>query len=287
LGWSPWRWDVLILDGIMTGADITAIFFFTAHLVLYQTNVKIFSFIYLGLLLLRIIYKLNTQVLIQSKAIIRKVSIRWNYIWNHLIIDVLLIVLCFLEFFGVHSSVYRLVILLSLIDIRRNLRQFEALLSRYHTALIIYQMITIFMYMILVAHSFAILLIVIVSDAVVPNWMAAVNLTRHQHNWWTAYLYAFYWSTTMMMTIGFGDLLPKNTKEVVFVMLIEMLSVLALAYLISAIQVLFKNIRQHEDTRQQNLVIINRYFRINKVPYEIQADVKEVVSNMAGTVIIS
>jgi hypothetical protein len=215
----------------MTGADITAIFFFTAHLVLYQTNVKIFSFIYLGLLLLRIIYKLNTQVLIQSKAIIRKVSIRWNYIWNHLIIDVLL--------------------------------------------------------MILVAHSFAILLIVIVSDAVVPNWMAAVNLTRHQHNWWTAYLYAFYWSTTMMMTIGFGDLLPKNTKEVVFVMLIEMLSVLALAYLISAIQVLFKNIRQHEDTRQQNLVIINRYFRINKVPYEIQADVKEVVSNMAGTVIIS
>jgi hypothetical protein len=77
-----------------------------------------------------------------------------------------------------------------------------------------------------------------------------------------------------MMTMGFGDILAKNNKEVFFVSFLEILSVLILAYIISVIIDLFRKLRAYRDTRSHNLVVINRYMRNNHVPFDIQADIK-------------
>ena len=41
------------------------------------------------------------------------------------------------------------------------------------------------------------------------------RLGIEQAEWWVRYIYAFYWGTTMMMTVGFGDVLPGNEKEII------------------------------------------------------------------------
>jgi hypothetical protein len=73
--------------------------------------------------------------------------------------------------------------------------------------------------------------------------MTNAGLSRHQDDWSTVYIWAFYWSTTIMLTIGFGDLTPKNTKEVAIVTFTEMFSVLIFAYCLNAIQYLLVSLR--------------------------------------------
>jgi hypothetical protein len=113
--------------------------------------------------------------------------------------------------------------------------------------------------------------------------MASAGLSRHQHDWFHAYIWAFYWSTTIMLTIGFGDLTPKNSKEALIVTFVEMFSVIIFAYCISAIQSLLVSLREYENAKYHNLIIVNRYMHDNKIPYELQADVKHVVTNMTDT----
>lgn len=43
------------------------------------------------------------------------------------------------------------------------------------------------------------------------NWLVTKNLT-HAH-WSEIYIWAYYWATTVMLTVGFGDITPTTTPE--------------------------------------------------------------------------
>jgi hypothetical protein len=51
------------------------------------------------------------------------------------------------------------------------------------------------------------------------NWATAIGVA--DAHVFTRYLYAYYFSCTTMLTIGYGDITPKNPHEVIVVILIE------------------------------------------------------------------
>jgi len=46
-------------------------------------------------------------------------------------------------------------------------------------------------------------------------------------------MWAYYWATTIMMTIGFGDITATNHSEAVVLAFLELFSCIVLAYNIS------------------------------------------------------
>lgn len=43
------------------------------------------------------------------------------------------------------------------------------------------------------------------------NWLIQASIQNEP--WYIIYINAFYWGCTIMMTIGFGDILPANPGE--------------------------------------------------------------------------
>ncbi len=71
--------------------------------------------------------------------------------------------------------------------------------------------------------------------------------------WPQQYIWAFYWGTTIMLTVGFGDIAPANYKEVICIVLIETFSCLCLAYNINCVGNLITNIKSQDIEKNRNI----------------------------------
>ena len=47
------------------------------------------------------------------------------------------------------------------------------------------------------------------------NWLT--NLGKSQANSETKYLYSIYFASTTLLTVGYGDIIPKNNLEVIMI----------------------------------------------------------------------
>ena len=69
------------------------------------------------------------------------------------------------------------------------------------------------------------------------------------------YAWLYYWATTIMLTVGFGDLDATNYQEAIVLKMIEMVSCITLAYNINCVKTLISNIREQDLEKGKNYKI--------------------------------
>lgn len=95
-GWDPERLDVILVEIICSFFHFVSIFLYTARVVLFHVVEGPYPMVYIGILVLSAIYKLNTQILVGSNTLVRKSEIRSHYLRWPMFMDVTLILLSFL-----------------------------------------------------------------------------------------------------------------------------------------------------------------------------------------------
>jgi hypothetical protein len=94
------------------------------------------------------------------------------------------------------------------------------------------------------------------------------------------YLRAFYWVTTTVATIGYGDYGPDHGSnlQVLYTIVVEVLGVGMFSYIIANVSSLISNLDIARSSYQRRLDEVNAYLRAQRIPMELQERVRDYYS---------
>ncbi|CAD8103904.1 unnamed protein product [Paramecium sonneborni] len=103
-------------------------------------------------------------------------------------------------------------------------------------------------------------------------------LTRYgyaEKDWIIRYVASLYFGTITAFTIGYGDIVPQNQFEQMFVIFTVLITSLIFGYTISAIQQIFGQLREKTDQHRNNMATLNSYLKKNKINPILQMKIRK------------
>jgi hypothetical protein len=228
-GWSPYRLDVIAESVVQLCFNACVIFLFMARIVLDKCDLGIFPLLFIGMIVLAAIYKCNVKIQMYDRLLITRKQLLKHYLKYQLVFDIILIVMCILEYLKVEIGIFRLAVLFRFYQCVFIVKRIKTYLHVLRFAKFLWEIITIYLLNIFIAHCVAIIFIAMTRDEQ-HSWMTPLGLSANQTQWVYVYIKAFYWSMTTLLCASFGDIVPATYRETVIVTLIEMIGLSLLAF---------------------------------------------------------
>ena len=94
------------------------------------------------------------------------------------------------------------------------------------------------------------------------------------------YLRAFYWVTTTIATIGYGDYTPdhNSNSQILYTIIVQIFGVGMFSYIIANVSSLVSNLDVAKSSYQHRLDEVNAYLRAQRIPPELQDRVRDYYS---------
>ncbi|KAL4494527.1 hypothetical protein ABPG72_004429 [Tetrahymena utriculariae] len=218
------------------------------------------------------IYK-SGQIIKERKYIIKK------YFKNKLIYEILIYFIYFISIKEDSLYYLQLVILLRSKKIFELLKQFFTRFDQEQNYYIYTKIIRIVATLLVTCHIVSCIFISVglnIKQYEETNW-----IDKHFKNIGTPitntsiYVTALYWSVITMITIGYGDVVPINTNEKVFVIFVAFIACGTYAYTFNYIGELVKEIQREQKQSKSKLQKLNRHMKDRGVPKYVIQQVKK------------
>ena len=105
------------------------------------------------------------------------------------------------------------------------------------------------------------------------NWLILYKIEHKKAS--SQYIYAFYWTITTMMTVGYGDIVPQNEYEALFTSVTIIFGCGLYAFNLNLIGMIVQNTFQKENQFRKDLRVINSFMDRKKVDAKLQRRVQE------------
>lgn len=116
---------------------------------------------------------------------------------------------------------------------------------------------------VLFAHVSSTILLSLVYFDSGSNWMTKYNIS--DEIWLYKYLYGYYWSCTILYTVGFGDISISNPIEAGVVSAVMLIGCLILSYNISQVGTFLNNLKQADYQVKNDLAVLNRMANMSQM----------------------
>ena len=132
----------------------------------------------------------------------------------------------------------------------------------------------------MLAHLLSVLLIMITWLDTEHNWLSKVDAMKAP--WYEQYSWAYYWGTTIMFTVGFGDISAVHYKEALFVVLIQAFSCIILAYNINCVGILLSNLRAEDNEKVKKQKILKHLSEKNNISQDLIARISNYIEECSS-----
>lgn len=202
-----------------------------------------------GLLFIDILLKFKTSfyehgVLVRSSKKIARNYLKTNFVNDFISVSVMVLYITILK--HTYFNWLILIFVIEFRNIKSIIKNFENIINAGD----FYELFAIMLKMVCVAHIYACIWHYISFQQNQENedsWIISMNLINS--SWYQRYLYSFYWALTTMVTVGYGDITPKNSYETIFCSFAILTGTLVFGYSFNRIGTLLTN----QDERDQEL----------------------------------
>lgn len=78
-----------------------------------------------------------------------------------------------------------------------------------------------------------------------------------------------------MTTIGYGDIVPKNSVEMIVSIFTMIIACVIFGYTINSIGSIFMELKKEDEEKKENVMVINRYMNDKNISRDLQSSIRE------------
>ncbi|EAS05916.2 cation channel family protein (macronuclear) [Tetrahymena thermophila SB210] len=231
-----------------------------------------------------IFVELNTGVLQKGDIIYNRNFIFQSYMKNTFLLNILGIIPLFFFISKVEISntiriVCNILYIFKWVKISKVLKQITFYVSYEKDHKNIFDLLKLLVFVIGICHIFCLfwhgLCLFEIKNGQTNNWINSKNLI--DATIYERYIYSFYFLAVTMATVGYGDITPQNSAEVLFTTITIFVTCVVYAFSLNTIGGIIENIEKKDKKYKENLQIIHGLMREEEVSRKLKIEVSNYI----------
>lgn len=204
-----------------------------------------------GIFCLDIVFNFRTAfydkgVLVESSSVIFRNYLRNNFIWDSIAVLADFVSLAYAEEATFYIKLVSIIRVRKLLSLTTRAEDFLTISKPTAAALKLFKLWATIM---IVAHWLACIFhFIAISNKDSDTWLTYLGLRDEQIA--VRYIYAFYWSTATMLTVGYGDVTPISIAERVYTIISMMVACVVFGYSLNTVANILKEMSYEKDQRR-------------------------------------
>ncbi|KAL4486167.1 hypothetical protein ABPG72_012220 [Tetrahymena utriculariae] len=228
--------------------------------------------------------ELNTGVLQKGDIIYDRNFIFKSYMKNTFFLNLignipLFFIISKVEISTTQRIIFNILYIFNWVKISKVLKQITFYVSYEKDHKNIFDLLKLLVFVIGICHIFCLfwhgLCLFEINRGQTNNWISSKNLL--DATIYERYIYSFYFLAVTMATVGYGDITPQNSEEVLFTRITIFVTCIVYAFSLNTIGGIIENIEKKDKKYKENLQIIHGLMREEEVSRELKIEVSNYI----------